>query len=218
MPVSASDNKALEEMLRANALPKMNVMLFNILKLLGKREKESFTPHDLSKLVDEVGEHEAEYKERVQNIKNYLNHLNISEIVTPVKKITEFLEGDLLATDSKFLGTIVTQHGRTDLEHKKVTNTPEKGKTAWLKIVLVVLIVGLIGFMAWYLYDSGALNNLIPSLPTFGASQPDIMKKYNTPEKLKAAIDRGEVDYNSLPPDIKNMVDTVKTPTVEPNQ
>ena len=46
MPVSAKDNKMLEEVLKKNALPKMNMMLFNILKLLGKREKASFTTHD----------------------------------------------------------------------------------------------------------------------------------------------------------------------------
>ena len=211
-PVSAADNKEIETVLRLNSLPKMNMMLFNILKLLGKREKQSFTPHDLKQLVDEVSEHETEYKERVMNIKNYLSHLSINEIVTPVRKITEFIEGDSIATDSKFMGTIVTQHARTDIEHKKVTNTPEKGKKSWVMIGFIIAVVCLIIFAAYYIYDSGMLTN---SLPTFGFQQPtttSIMDRYPTPEALKAAIDRGEVNYDTLPTDVKKMVDAYEPP------
>jgi hypothetical protein len=123
----------------------------------------------------------------------------------------------LLATDSKFMGSIITQHARADTEHKKVTNTPEKGKTAWLKIMLVCCLVGLIAFIAWYVYDSGMLENLIPNFSPTAPKAPDLMVQYGTPEALKAAVDRGEVDYNTLPPDIKNMVDQVELPTVSPN-
>lgn len=217
LPVSAADNRVLEEVIKKNDLPKMNMMLFNILKLLGKREKEEFTPHNLKALVEEVSEHEKDYKERVENIKNYLSHLNIAEIVTPVRKITEFIEGDLLATDSKFMGAIVTQHARADEEHKKVTNTPERGKTAWLKIALILMIIVVIAFAAWYIYDSGMLNNLVPNFNVMGPNAPkSVMATYPTPEAAKAAIDRGELDYNSLTPDEKKLMDNVKTPTATP--
>ena len=220
MPVSAADNKELEEILKANELPKMNLMLFNILKLLGKREKQTFTPHDLQALVDEVSEHETEYKERVQNIKNYLSHLSVTTIVKPVRKVTEFIEGDLIATDSKFMGTIVTQHARTDIEHKKVTNTPEEGKKDWMKIMLICAIVGIIIFAAYYLWDSGMLTNLVPSFSFSGGGggPTAIQSQYGTPEELKAAIDRGEVDYNTLDPQTKKLLDSYKPPKVQPNQ
>ncbi len=219
MPISASDNKELEIVLRKNALPKMNMMLFNILKLLGKREKENFTPHVLEDLVSEVSKHEKDYKERVESIKNYLSHLNIDTIVTPVRSITEFIEGDLLATDSKFMGTIVTQHARTDLEHKKVTNTPEKGKVAWIKFILIISMISLVIGIAYYLIDSGALEGIL-QMPSFGGfqQQQSLMQQYPNPEAAKAALDRGELDYNSLSPDEKRMIDTVKTPTVEPKE
>ena len=219
MPVSASDNKMLEEILKKNALPKMNMMLFNILKILGKREKEEFTPHNLQQLVNEVGKHEKDYKERVESIKNYLSHLKVTEIITPVRPITEFIEGDLLTTDSKFMGSIVTQHARTDIEHKKVTNTPEAGKTAWLKMILIIAIIVIIALAVYLAYDSGIFNNLIPSfdIPSFTPPpQQGLMMQYETPEAAKAAIDRGELDYDSLTNDEKAMIDTVKTPTVEP--
>lgn len=215
MPISAGDNRQLETVLKTNALPKMNMMLFNILKLLGKREKENFTAHSLMDLVKEVADHETEYKERVQNIRNYLSHLNIDQIVTPVKKVTEFIEGDLLATDPRFMGSVADQLTKVDEEHKKVTNTPEKGKIAWMKIALIMAILGLIIFAVYYLISSGALNNIVPSFG--GPKAPDVMAQYGTPEALKAAIDRGEVNYSTLPPDVKTMVDNVKLPEVTPN-
>jgi hypothetical protein len=216
LPISADDNKELEEVIKYNGLPKMNMMLFNILKLLGKREKESFTPHDLEELVAEVAQHETEYKERVENIKNYLSHLNIKQIVTPVKKLTEFLEGDLIATDSKFMGTIVMQHARTDEEHKKVTNTPITGKQDWIKIMLVIAVIGIIAFAAYYLWSSGALTSLIPTFGIGAGTNNQLMAQYATPEELKAAIDRGEVDPNTLPPDMKKMLASYKPPKATP--
>ncbi len=221
MPISASDNKALEDCLRINSLPKMNLMLFNILKLLGRQESqtEEFTPHVLENLVKKITEKEKDYKTQVVNIKNYLSHLNIKEIVTPVRKISEFIEEDLLETDAAFMGSVATQFLKVNEEHRKITNSPEKGKVAWIKIVLILMVVGVIAGVAYWAYDSGVFNNLLPSLPTFGglANSPSgIMDQYPTPEALKAAIDRGDVNYNDLPPDIKTMVDQVETPTVEP--
>ena len=49
-----------------------------------------------------------------------------------------------------------------------------------------------------------------------GGSTSNIMEKYPTPESLKAAIDRGDVVYNTLPDDIKKLVDGVKVVTSEP--
>lgn len=223
LPISGGDNKELELVLKTNGLPKMNMALFKILKMLGRREKESFTPHDLQKLVDDVSEHEDDYKESVQNIKNYLTHLNVKEIVTPVRKITEFIEEDLLATDSKFMGTIVMQHARTDMEHKKVTNSAEKGSKDWVKLFLIIGIVGIIAFAGWWIWDSGMIQGFLPTfnIPQGGlfpapSSSNSIMDKYPTPELLKAAIDRGEVNYDSLPPDVKKMLDSYKFPVATP--
>ena len=225
LPISPSDNKELEEVLKLNSLPKMNLMLFNIMKLLGKREREEFTPHNLEALVSEVSEHEGEYKERVQNIKNYLSHLNVQTIVSPVRKISEFIEGDLLQSDPHFFGTIVTQIARVDEEHKKVTNTPEQGKTAWLKILLILAMVLVVVLIVWWVIDSGILENAMSSLPTFnfgssggGISGPtpeqSLMSKYPTPEALQAAIDRGEISEAAITPEMKTMLEGYNPPVV----
>jgi len=148
----------------------------------------------------------------------------VDEIITPVKKVSEFLEDDLMETDAKFLGTIVSTFQRTDIEHRKVTNTPITGKIAWLKTIAVMMIILAVVSIGWYLYDSGTFESgfSIPgfdleSANPFGSSGVDPLKEWTdkyTPEELKAAIDRGEVDYNDLPQVIKDTVDSVELPQV----
>ena len=223
LPISAADNKELEEVLKQNSLPKMNLMLFNVFKLLGQREKQGFTPHKLGTLVTDLSQHEAQYPERFQNIKNYLTHLNVQEIVTPVRKMSEFIQEDLIESDPHYFGTILTQIARVDQEHKKVTNTPEKGKTAWLKIVVILLLAVIIIGALWWVIDSGVITNMIPKFD-FGSmgggySGPpgtDLIAKYPTPESLQAALDRGEISEDALTPTMKDMLKNYVPPTVTP--
>lgn len=230
LPVSASDTKALENVLKKNSLPRVNLMLFNILKALGKMESEDFKPHNLKELVSKISKKEDQYAAQVKSITNYLESLNVDEIVTPVKKVSEFLEDDLMETDAKFLGTIVSTFQRTDVEHRKVTNTPITGKMPWIKFMAVMIIVLGVVAIGWYLYDSGTFESgfsipgFDPSSIGFGGSGEDPLKVWTdkyTPEELKAAIDRGEVDYDDLPQVIKDTVDSVELPEVtqvEPDQ
>jgi len=231
MPVSASNNKALEDVLKKNSLPRVNLMLFNILKVLGKMEDQSeFKPHDLKKLTEKISKKEDQYAEQVKNITNFLESLNVDQIVTPVKKVSEFLEDDLMETDAKFLGTIVSTFQRTDIEHRKVTNTPLTGKIAWMKFMAVAVIIGGIAVVALLMLESGTFDSGF-SIPGFefdssspfggGGSPEDTLKfwtdKY-TPEELKAAIDRGEVNYDDLPKVIQDTVDSVELPKATPKQ
>ena len=228
-PISA-DSEDLKLVLEKNSLPKINMLLFNVLKLLGRREKATFENHDLPKLIKEIADKENEYGEQVKNIQNYLENLKIDEIVTPVKRIADYLEGDLLATDPQFLGATISSYQRTDVEHKKVTNYPVGAKSAWLKWIAIIALIGLVGAIGYIAYVQGVFDGLTgmfgsfqlqgggPSFlqPNQPSQSENIMSKYPTPEALKAAIDRGEVDYDSLPPDIKKLVDGVKLPTASP--
>lgn len=222
MPISAKDNTELENILRTNNLPKLNPMLFGILKALGKQEKGKgeFTPHQLKDLVEEINKKKGEeYREQVTNIVNYLDHLKVEQIVTPVKKITEFLEEDLIATDPKFLGTVVSTFQRTDVEHKKVTNTPITGKIAWAKIIAIMAIVGLVGALIYLAWDSGMFSGGLPQLPGFetGKTIEEWTAVY-TPEELRAAVDSGKVDYDELPRELQKIIDSVELPKVVPKE
>lgn len=216
MPIHTANNVELERILKLNSLKKVDYTLFKVFKLLGHREKKDFTVHKLQDMIDELSEQQDEYSEAVQNMTAYLNNLNIQEVVTPLRNIAEFIEEDLITTDPKFLGTVISSYQRTDVEHKKMTNSPTTAKIAWMKIIGIMAMIIAIVAVGWIVWDSGMLNNIVPTFTTPGNSSDELMKKYPTPEALKAAVDRGEVDYNKLPPDMKKTVDNVKLPTVTP--
>ena len=228
MPLTAKV-KELEMILQANHLPKVDGMLAGIFKILGSKEKKDFEPHKLTDLVARISEYENKSKlsgiqpdqnfsTQAMNMINYLDHLNVEEIVTPLKKVSEFIQDDLIATDPKFLGTVVSSYQRTDMEHKKVTNTPIKAKQGWMKFMLIFMGIGLVGFVGWYVYDSGMLDGgfggLMPGMSLGTIPDAELMEKYPDAISLKAAVESGSVDYNRLSPFAQEMVDT--DPDVEP--
>lgn len=221
-PISAGDNALLDDVLKTNSLPKVDKMLLSTLKTLGKKEKnlsniKDFPGHSLTSLISEVSKHENQYTEQVQNITNYLEHLQTKQIVTPVRTVSEYLDDELIVPDAKFLGDIVSTLQKVDLEHKKVTNVPITGKMPWLKITLILGLVVVLGGAGYYLYSSGAFSNF--SLGGFlgqSATSQDLMKEYPTPEALKVAISQGKISESSLPPDIKREVDAIKLPATPP--
>jgi hypothetical protein len=222
LPMSPQRLKELEQILEKNSLPRMNLMLFNILKYLGKREKSQFVPHKIESLVAELVSHQDQYSEQIANLLNYLDHLSVDEIVTPVRKISEFIEDDLLATDPKFFGDVINFFKRTDVELKHVNNAPITGKKNWLLWIAIMLGVALIAVVIIWAWQTGKFDGILPDFSNFKGFQftppqsNDIMKQYPDPVDLKIAIDQGKVDYNSLPENIKKLVDTVKLPDAKP--
>lgn len=225
MPISGGDQKLLEDVLVKNSLPKVTNRLYGILKLFGSREKtdDKDPSHSLKALVDEISDPKVseEYKDEVASLKNYLDHLNVDQIITPVKKVVEYLDGEFLATDPKYFGTVMTTHLSLEMEHKKITNSPINAKKPWLKIIVLIMLVVMLVVVVYFAYSSGTFSHL---LPTFGSvnttGQPTdeagLLQKYPTPEAMKAAIARGELKYDALPPDVQKMVDQVKTPVAAP--
>ena len=209
LPLS-SESKELEIILELNKLPKVDGMLANIFKILGSKERGNFVSHKLSELIDRINgyektearnELEARYSKEAMNMINYLDHLDVKEIVTPLKKVSEFIQEDLIATDPKFMGTVVASYQRTDMEHKKVTNTPIASKQAWIKFLAIFMGIGLVGAVAFFVYDGGYLDSMMGgmSMPTLGQLDDTmIMNKYPDAESLRIAVDSGEVDYDKL--------------------
>jgi hypothetical protein len=209
-PLSAGDNKLLEETIKKNHLPKMDYRLHGILKIASKHETDDFSPIALKHVVDKVSEKQEQYPDQAQNLLVYIQHLQADQIVTPIKYVSEFLDGELMTTDPKFLGDIVSALQRTDMEHKKITNTPITGKVAWMKIIAIVAIIGLVCVIGYVVYAGGYLNHL-PGLSLVPPqTSSSIMTKYPTPETLKCAIAKGDIKYTDLPSDVQKMVDSAK--------
>lgn len=226
------ETKELELLLQKNSLPKMNGMLHNVLRVLSKREKHEFKPHSIVDLVSEFADKSGQYPEEVRNIKNYLLELDVDTIVTPVRKVTDFIQEDLITTSPSFLGELVPRIQRLDNEHRKITNTPVKGTGGMLKLAVIGLMAVVIVVGIAYAHGEGMFDGVfeftdsmstigdglsgLPS-PTQGFQTPGaadfsdaaIQAKY-TPEELKIAVNNGEVDYNQLSSNMKDMLDNVE--------
>jgi len=227
------ETKELELLLARNSLPKMSGMLHNVLRVLARREKHEFKPHSIIDLVSEFADKQGEYPEEVRNIKNYLLELDVDTIVTPVRKVTDFIQEDLIATSPSFLGELVPRIQRLDNEHRKITNTPIKGTGGIMKIAVIILLSIVIVVGIVYANDQGIFDGVMSTIdslgtvgeglsglpsPTQGFQTPGagmdfsdaaIQAQY-TPEELQVAVNNGEVDYNKLSSNMKDMLENIE--------
>lgn len=221
MPISMADYKKIEEMMDINKLPQLDRTLFDTLKYLGKTERKNFKVHDMDTVFQALAKEQNRYQEEAQAMKDFLEHLNIKQIVTPVKEITEFIQGDLIATDPQFFGDVIPAYQRLDTENKKITNTPVRGKGPWMKIIAIVAIIGLIGAIIAIAITEGwfdGVGNLVPQIGTSGGPKTttDWISQFPTPESIRTAIDNGQIQEASLPKELKDMLSQYKPPTVTP--
>lgn len=222
-PIDGEKLALLELVTNINDLPKTNGMMFSIFKILSRQEKNPFKAHkidDLKVYIQKKAKDEGsqEYVEQAKNIVNYLEHLKIDEIVTPVRDITQYIEGECMATDPKFLGSIADAILDADLEHKRINNVPIKSKTAWMKWIAIFSVIGLIGAVLYMAYDNGAFDSIIDPLAGINISMPgptsasssDLIQRYPTPEAMKCAIERGELKLASVPAEMKSLVNSAE--------
>ena len=258
--LKANHLKELENVLRKNMLPRITMKQFGMLKMLGRKEKieaitkarklkrgvddseESietyeFEPHDLKTLIDEIGSRADQFPAEAQNLINYIEELDIDYIVTPVRKVSEYLEDDFIATDPSFLGELLPRYQRLDNENRTITNKRVTGRKGYMMPVMVLMFVVLIGAVGFMGYEQGWFNSITSVFPDpdsisgigdafnpatlqGGTGNPysdtALQAKY-TPEELRIAVDNGEVPYDQLSPNMKKLVDSVELPKVTPN-
>ena len=224
----SSELKELEQILEKNDLPKMSSIQHKLFSLLKLREKKDFQSFDLQKLQEELENTESDETRAALNkdIINYIKELAIEKIVTPVKRVTNYLDESLLATDPKFMGSVKTAVQLAMTENREVNHTPIGPAKGWLKVAIVGILIMAVGGMLYMAYEQGYFDSLISMIPgqsigsggggLFGggpeAVQTDLLTKYPTPESAKAAIDRGEVELNDFPPNMRDAIKAVETP------
>jgi len=219
-PINQEKMKELEIILKKNSLPKVSNNLFSVFKNLSNKEKtlkqnESFTPHVISQMIEEIQANPNKNPEVADNLEQFCKNIGAEEIVTPIKPITEFLESDLKATNPQFMGNVINSSLLTDKMRKKVTNMPETGKNPYIKLVAILALVGLIAGVGIWAWQSGALDNALPHIgppPNTGVSQDELIKKYPDAASAKAAIDRGEVKITDFPKSFQDMIKNAKLP------
>ena len=224
LPISPEDNKALEETLRINNLPRMNLMMFGSFKLLSQKEKrekgDQFREHNITEMFQEIASHGQKYAVQMENLKQYFDNMAVYKIVTPVREVTEFIEDDMIATDPKYLGDIYNAIQRTDFEHKKVTNVKVDAKKNWILIIGIIAIVGALGGFGFYFISNGGLSNILPNFgpATTGTAgggkltDAQVFSQYPTPKALNDAIQSGQLSMDQLSPNMQKMAKSYKPP------
>lgn len=217
LPVT-SDVKLIELVEKINSLPRINGKLHGIIKILGRTEKEEFTPHNLTKLIEELSNSKEKYQKEVLEMMNYFARLNVTQIVTPLRRLADFIEDDLKTTDPRYGGAIFDKAVEIDKENKKMTNSPKTAKKSIFMFIAIPVILILIGIVVYQAYEMGAFDNIGNMFGgSFGGMNDEqIMSKYPNGPSLKAAVDSGQIDYDSLSPKVKAIYDSVQTPTTAP--
>lgn len=235
-PIDEKQIADLENILNTNSLSKVDRKLFKLFDILGRREKSDLNadgtlkhPHNLTELLAEAEKYKGE-DEAVLEIIEYMRHLDIKQIVTPVKKLSEFLYKELKETDPGFADEVFKRALATEQENKKMTNTPITGKSPILKIVVVLMLVGVIVAVIAYGASTGAFGHLptigggggsfggIPGLS--GSSAPSgplsasspvsaWASAYPTPQALENGINSHQIACTQLPKEVKDMVNTL---------
>jgi hypothetical protein len=227
MPVSG-DTKEIELLLNETPFKKINGKIQDVLRLFGRSENPSpfeipgkgkpEMKHDLEELVEILSSKQKKYPNEVEATINYFKSLSVKQIVTPLGRISQFIEDDLKATDANAIGQVWDEAVEIDKDHKTVTNVPVNLKKSYLVMILIFLVVGAVIGLIYFAYEAGRFDNIGIDLGMNGGgadySKESLMKRYPSGASLRAAVDSGQLDYNKLPKDVKSMVDKTPSPSI----
>jgi hypothetical protein len=215
--------KELELITQKNNFPKLSMSLYKLFSILKLREKKHFESIKTKKLIDDLEKEKDTDPKRFSqymDVITYLKDLDIDEIVTPVKRVTEYLDDSFMATDPKFLGSVKTAVQQAFTENREINHRPITSKKGWAKIIAVVLLIAVIGLVVYVAYTSGAFDELFsiaaplgninlspPPPPQIATSVAD---KYKTPSDAKCAINNGNAKLTDFPAEMRGLIDSSK--------
>ena len=226
--------KELELITEKNHLPKMSIMLYKVMSILKLKEKRQFEAFKIKELIDTLSKEKDDNPQRYEQYKDvitYLQDLEIDEIVTPVRRVSSYLDESFMATDPKFMGSVKTAVQLALTENREVNHVPVTSKKGWVKILAIMMAIGLVGAILYMVYDQGHFDGIFEVTDSFNAvgdafrsastppsavSVDNLATKYPTPESAKAAIDRGDVKLSDFPPNIQDLIKNVETPKASP--
>ena len=211
-----SELKGLENIIVKNELPRLNMLFYKAMKHLVKKEKRKFEALEKQTLIETLSKHRDANKERFaeyQSVLEYIEELPFDKIVTPIKRVTEWIDQTILSPDPAIMGAIKTSLELALNQNKEINHVEIKAKKGWMKMILVMMVIGMGIAIAWFVYDGGYLENLGGSFGSFSDEQ--IKTKYPTCEALSNAVTTGEIKYDSLSKGSQAVYDSCKV-TVTP--
>jgi len=166
--------------------------------------------HNLTKMVEELSNSKDKYKQEVLEMINYFARLNVQQIVTPLRRLTDFLEEDLKTTDPRYGGAIFDTAIEADSENRKMTNSPKTAKKSIALLIAIPIIVILLGVVAYQAYEMGVFDNIGASFGgSFGViSDEELKARYPNCSSLVSAVDAGTVKYDQMSKTGQSIYDT----------
>ena len=176
------------------------MLWYKALKLFARSEKRKFESLEKVALI------EALSKEKEKNPKRFADHEELiqflkdqplEKIVTPVRRATDFLDETFLAPDPAIFGAIKTSLKMLLNENREVNHVEIKAKKGWMKIILLMCVIGMGIAIAWFIYDGGYLDNL--GGVSFGAiSDQELQARYHNCNSLVDAVNAGTVKLDQI--------------------
>lgn len=192
--------KELDNILERNDIRKFSMLWYKALKLFARSEKRKFESLEKVALI------EALSKEKEKNPKRFADHEELiqflkdqplEKIVTPVRRATDFLDETFLAPDPAIFGAIKTSLKMLLNENREVNHVEIKAKKGWMKIILLMCVIGMGIAIGWFIYDGGYLDNL--GGVSFGAiSDQELQARYPNCNSLVDAVNAGTVKLDQI--------------------
>jgi hypothetical protein len=208
--------KELDTVLERNDIRKFSMMWYKILKQFARGEKRKFEAMEKLKLIEALSKDLKSNPKRYADYEDLIDFLKdqpLENIVTPVRRVTDYLDETFLAPDPAVFGAIKTSLKMLLNENREVNHVEIKAKKGWMKIALLFAVIGMGAMIGWFVYDGGYLDDLGSSFGgSFGGPNDEqIMSKYPSCASLKSAVSGGSLDYNSLSAKVKAIFDSCPT-------
>lgn len=195
-----SELKGLENIITKNELPRLNILFYKAMKHLAKKEKRKFEALEKKALIESLSKHRDATKERFaeyQSVIEYLDELPFEKIVTPVKRVTEWIDQTILSPDPAIMGAIKTSLELALNQNKEINHVEIKAKKGWMKIILLMCVIGMGIAIGWFVYDGGYLDNLGGA--SFGAiSDTELQARFPQCNMLVDAVNAGSVKLDQI--------------------
>lgn len=211
--------KELELMTEKNNLPKMSIALYKVLSILKLKEKRKFENFKILKLIEDLEKEKEDNPQRYAQYKDvitYLQDLGVDEIVTPVRRVSDYLDESFMATDPQYFGAVKTATKQALIENREINHQPVTSKKGWAKIIAVVLLMVVIGLVLYMAYTGGAFDQLESMLGPLGdvkfsttpppQAASNAASKYPTPSAAKCAINGGTAKLTDFPAEMRGLI------------
>ena len=198
-----SELKGLENIITKNELPRLNILFYKAMKHLAKKEKRKFEALEKKALIESLSKHRDATKERFaeyQSVIEYLDELPFEKIVTPVKRVTEWIDQTILSPDPAIMGAIKTSLELALNQNKEINHVEIKAKKGWMKIILLMCVIGMGIAIGWFVYDGGYLDDLGSMTgASFGAiSDTELQARFPNCNSLVDAVNAGSVKLDQI--------------------